>query len=275
MMYLLLLLHICIQILFQVRTFWEPDCIPQTPAACTRLPAMDWKPVATITGLLTFFLVFYGGQSYSRFQMFYADCVGLNGMLMNWTCLVRLHLPAETNVQWNAVRLILASMHILYYALHDDDHGVGPPISESEWRTITRRGLLSPGEVAAIKSYGGYKPFLPLMWALGEVEDALLATVAQERGGAGADATVASHMMERFRISDLLSNFRELAFTFRGHCGEISNWMNQPVPYPYFHILSLLLVLDLCLIGYALVLVRRAMPDRATAPSPRSPRPLP
>ena len=81
--------------------------------------------------------------------------------------------------------------------------------------------------------------------------------------------------MERFRISDLLSNFRELAFTFRGHCGEISNWMNQPVPYPYFHILSLLLVLDLCLIGYALVLVRRAMPDRATAPSPRSPRPLP
>eukprot|EP00325_Prymnesiales_sp_UTEX-LB-985_P018871 CAMPEP_0174762518 /NCGR_PEP_ID=MMETSP1094-20130205/109819_1 /TAXON_ID=156173 /ORGANISM="Chrysochromulina brevifilum, Strain UTEX LB 985" /LENGTH=266 /DNA_ID=CAMNT_0015968471 /DNA_START=419 /DNA_END=1219 /DNA_ORIENTATION=- len=35
----------------------------------------------------------------------------------------------------------------------------------------------------------------------------------------------------------------------------ISNWLKQPVPFPYFHALTLLLILDLLLIGYGLVVL--------------------
>jgi len=60
-------------------------------------------------------------------------------------------------------------------------------------------------------------------------------------------------MTARFSVSDLLSNYRELVFAFRGHCGQITNWLSQPVPFPYFHVLTVLLNMDLLLISYAFV----------------------
>ena len=53
--------------------------------------------------------------------------------------------------------------------------------------------------------------------------------------------------------TDLYACFRDLCFGLRGHCGQMSNWMKQPVPFPYFHVLTLLLVIDLFLISYGLV----------------------
>lgn len=46
-----------------------------------------------------------------------------------------------------------------------------------------------------------------------QVEDALL----PKQSGDASEADVERANSERFRVSDLLSNFRELAFTFRGH----------------------------------------------------------
>ena len=48
---------------------------------------------------------------------------------------------------------------------------------------------------------------------------------------------------------DLLSNFRDLAFTFRGHCGQLNGWLKQPVPFPYFHSLSLVMIFSFLLIS--------------------------
>ena len=59
----------------------------------------------------------------------------------------------------------------------------------------------------------------------------------------------------RFRVLLMIS----ASFTydgghfFAGHNGQISNWLQQPVPFPYFHVLTLLLLVDLLLISYGLV----------------------
>ena len=238
MFWVLQLIHAGLLVMANLTAAWEdPDCVLTPKFACSRLPPLSWTPVAVVTSLLTFFLVFYGSQSYGRMQMFYTHCVGLGGTAMNWTALVRNHFPDEPHVQWNAVRLILASMHIMYYTLNEAE-GISP----TEWETITKRNLLSTSEIVTLKEYKGYKPFLPLVWALGEVEDALLGHVEEER-----------FAEQRFRMSDLLSNFRELAFAFRGHCGQISNWMKNPVPFAYFHCLTLLLSVDMLLVSYGLV----------------------
>jgi len=211
------------------------------------LPEMAYSVISTITGLLTFFIVFYGSQCYGRFNTFYGHCVGISGNVMNFVALVRNHFPADPNVQWNATRLLLASMHIQYYTLNESSGGAA--IDPEEWDKIIKRSLLKANEIEILKTYTGYKPFLPLVWALAEVEDALLPKIK------GANATNDEKRMiseERYRVSDLLSNFRELCFTFRGHCGQINNWLKQPVPFPYFHVLTLLLVLDMSLISYGL-----------------------
>ena len=46
---------------------------------------------------------------------------------------------------------------------------------------------------------------------------------------------------------------QEKAFAFRGHCGQIHNLLQQPVPFPYFHILNLMLVITLTIVAYILV----------------------
>ena len=202
------------------------------------LPKMNWSAVGTVTALLTFFLVFYGSQSYGRLNTLYGHCVGLGGTLMNWVGLVKVSFPDDKDAQWNATRLILAALHIQYYTLNESSGGAA--ISEEEWSIIRQRSLLKQNEVALLTSYEGYKPFLPLVWALREVEHALRPA---------DDANVRRHL----HASDLLSNFRELAFAFRGHCGQITNWLKQPVPFPYFHALTVLLIVDLLLISYGLV----------------------
>ena len=54
----------------------------------------------------------------------------------------------------------------------------------------------------------------------------------------------------------LMYHFRELAFQFRGHCGQITNELAEPVPFPYFHMLTFLLFADLLAISWALVTLR-------------------
>ena len=171
------------------------------------MPNMEWRSVSAVTSLLTFFIVFYGSQSYGRMQKFYSHCVGLGGTCMNWSALVRNTFPQvdgqpNKDTQWNAVRLVLASMHIQYYTLNESEGGAA--ITPEEWKLIVGRNLLTHDEIEALKVYTGFKPFLPMIWALSEVEAALTTT------SDGKDDSEA-----RFRVSDLLSNFREARHTRR------------------------------------------------------------
>lgn len=88
------------------------------------LPRLSFSAVGTVTGLLTFFIVFYGSQSYSRLNMFFGHCVGIGGAVMEWTALVRNHFPEQAvDAKWNAVRLVLAAVHVHYYTLNASDGG--------------------------------------------------------------------------------------------------------------------------------------------------------
>lgn len=216
------------------------------------LPILQWSQVAVVTSLLTFFIVFYGSQCYSRMQSFYESSVGLMGCAMNWVGLVRNHLPRDGNLQWNATRLMLASMHIMYYTSQTSEGG--KDISATEWKSIVDRQLLSTEEIAIVQQYKGNQQFLMVVWALDEVEHGLRSAVRPTATPDAASGEVFDAFGgDRYCVGDLLSAFRDLAFTFRGHCGQINNWMNQPVPFPYFHILTVLLQVDLLLISYSCV----------------------
>ena len=74
---------------------------------------------------------------------------------MNWVGLVRNHLPRHGNLQWNAARLMLASMHIMFYTNQTSEGG--EEISELEWKSIVERQLLSTEEIAIVQRYKGYR----------------------------------------------------------------------------------------------------------------------
>jgi hypothetical protein len=265
---------------------------------------LDWKATTAVTSLLTFFIVFYGTQCYARFQKYYTHCVGMGGVCQEWTALVSLTIPDDGARRWNAVRLILASMHILLYSLDTNKDPKDPcEITFEEWKRMVERELLTWDEVRAVREYEGYMAFLPVIWALAEVCARLAACPAIEcasphaveliggsRGGCTcslcvwpslliciwrslliciwrslliciwpslliciwpsllisrpsqvdeglkADLAAKSHdkLGENLRATQTLDAFRELGFAFRGHCGQITNWLKEPVPLPYF-----------------------------------------
>jgi len=200
------------------------------------LPYLDWKAAALTTGLLTFFIVFYGSQSYGRFYTLFGHCIGLGGATMEYTALVKLHLIQEPAARWNAVRHILAAMHIMYFGLRN----VGTTVADidvEEWNTIRTRQLLTEGEIETIQAYKGFKPFLPVHWAMQEAEAQLLIV----------DPT------DSKSETLMLQQLQEKAFAFRGHCGQITNLLKQPVPFPYFHVLNFMIVITLTIVAYVLV----------------------
>lgn len=207
------------------------------------IPFMDWNAAKAFAQLLTFFLVFYVGNAYSRLNMFYGHCVGLSGSTMDWVGLVHNYVPPNRDVQWNCIRCILASMHIIYYSLNESSDGA-PAISDEEWGLLRSRNLLNLKEIEMLKAYKGNKPFLPLNWAMMEFENAINAGEIHEHD---------LSQCQRFRILDLLAQSRELLYHFRGHCGQITNWLKQPVPFQYYHALSLSLVGQLLIYSWGLI----------------------
>lgn len=54
-------------------------------------------------------------------------------------------------------------------------------IDEDEWKLIKSRALLTCDEVKKIKEYEGFKPFLPVTWALGECRKQVMIYLARAR----------------------------------------------------------------------------------------------
>jgi len=99
---------------------------------------------------------------------------------------------------------------------------------------LVQTSLLSQDEVAKLKAYRGFKPFLIQVWAMRAVADHIAADPYKAQGTA-------------------LGPFQAQALALRGNCADVVNMMTQPVPFPYFHTLTLMLSLNLVLCGYAMI----------------------
>jgi hypothetical protein len=92
----------------------------------------------------TLFIVFYGNQQYTRFLGFYNYCCGLGGITMDWATLVRNHLPHDQTLQWNAMRLPLAAVHIMFFTLNES-RGSDVPSDGATGRSTSHAEVQSDG----------------------------------------------------------------------------------------------------------------------------------
>ena len=225
------------------------------------LPEVDWRVASVTLSLLVFFLVFYTITEHGRYNAFFMHTVGIGGSVQEWAALVKLHIASgepATNLlvvdadaqppsaakgtmphrHWNAVRLVLASMQIMYYSIH------GTGVDDQEWSAMISRGLLGVDEARTLQSYPGNQPWLCLCWSLSEV---------QAQIGASADGDRADSLAFSLPKEKLLERFRKLAQQMRWHYGQIINGRRLTVPFPYFHLLQMLIIFNLLMISYASV----------------------
>lgn len=220
------------------------------------LPLLDWQASTVAMGLLTFFLVFYGNHCYMRYFELHGHCVAIGRQMMLWAHLVHLnfaHRSAAT--KWNMMRLMLGAMHLHYAFMRreEDPDGVEVQgVSTEEWRAMRRSNLFSRAEIATLQKYRGYRPYLAASWALNEVKLGILKDRPENPGGPAKSVLTTMPQLTIF------NNFNAVVQDFSGHCSSIMEVLQQPVPFPYFHVLKLLLLLALLILSYALIELLKA-----------------
>jgi len=186
------------------------------------------------TSFLVFFLVYYGGQCYARYYTMYNACMQMAGDVQCWVGLARVYFPtASPDILWNLSRHMVASVYFLYFELGGLASDGGRVITEAEWSVLFRSSLISASERKVLEKYRGSRFFLMQTWAL------RLATeqIAKPDTAKGADI----RELEKFALS------------LRQAGSNISNLLKQPVPFPMYHTLMLMMSVNLLVMAYAMI----------------------
>ena len=170
---------------------------------------------------------------------------------MEWVALLKLEFHhLDKSLQWNVLRLMLGALQVHYALLGGDEvdkDGVSRKgISEDEWRAIRTRNLLSRDEIRRLQAFAGFKPFLPVSWAMAEVKNILLRESERARavGTSSSSSSSSSSVTSMNALGDdvavraVIASFRDVAFKFRAHSSATFSLLNAPVPFAYFHVMK-------------------------------------
>eukprot|EP00929_Paragymnodinium_shiwhaense_P077157 TRINITY_DN39716_c0_g1_i1.p1 TRINITY_DN39716_c0_g1~~TRINITY_DN39716_c0_g1_i1.p1 ORF type:complete len:497 (-),score=99.18 TRINITY_DN39716_c0_g1_i1:289-1779(-) len=194
--------------------------------------------VAPCVSLATFSLVFYVGQCYNRYYQIYNSCCDID----TWTQTVVNELVTDFAFDINlrplyiaVVKYLLASIFYFYTKLNGD-HGVGI----EQWAVFRTKGLLTQTEVEFAKVWPGDTSSLFLQWALEATQVLVRAESVKERYTPPERAAITN------RLNTKLAN---TGSSIRCVC----NILNLPVPFPYFHLLNLLLMFSLMMSAWSAI----------------------
>ena len=238
------------------------------------LYALPWSTIGILSGLLTFYLVFFNSQCYGRFNTFYTACTTIAGTLQEVAMQVSTEMEGED--RWDCVRYLLAAAILVYMKVEDDEHHKTgePAVNEDEWDRLTKSELdwagpqekkrsasppdrlsrqatmakmkkpynppplLTDEEEVILREYTGNGQLLLMMWGLRAMRKGL-----QKRG----------------RQVEVYLMLEDSVLRLRRACAAITNMLAMPVPFPYFHALNLLMILVLAQYTYALVFLETYM----------------
>lgn len=192
----------------------------------------DISKVGTV--FLIFFLVYYGGNCYKRYYDMYNSCMNMAGDVQCWVGLSRVYFPAaNADILWNLSRHMVASVYFLYFELGGLASDGGRVITEAEWSVLFRSSLISESERKVLEKYRGSRFFLMQSWALRLAAD----QISKPDTVKGAD----------------IRELEKHALNLRKNGAAISNLLKQPVPFPMYHTLMMMLNVNLLVVAYALI----------------------
>lgn len=187
---------------------------------------IDWKIVSVITSMTTFFEVFYTNNVFARYLSLYNLTRYILGSLSNFAFDFRIHAGdrAQPMVRL-ATRFMLCSTFLFFYEL-------GGEVTEQEWGVLMEAKLIYREEVAVLRSIGRqHCSMVVLHWAGRVVRD----TVAEVH----APNNIIKGLVDR------LVKIRESE-------QRIKDTLHLPMPFQYFHLLNMMVVVNLLLWAYGM-----------------------
>lgn len=187
---------------------------------------IDWKIVSVITSMTTFFEVFYTNNVFARYLSLYNLTRSILGSLSNFAFDFRIHAGdrAQPMVRL-ATRFMLCSTFLFFYELSGE-------VTEQEWDVLMEAKLICREEVAVLQSIGRqHCSMVVLHWAGRVVRD----TVAEVH----APNNIIKGLVDR------LVKIRESE-------QRIKDTLHLPMPFQYFHLLNMMVVVNLLLWAYGM-----------------------
>mmetsp|Transcript_30443 Transcript_30443/g.87306 ORF Transcript_30443/g.87306 Transcript_30443/m.87306 type:complete len:392 (-) Transcript_30443:175-1350(-) len=188
--------------------------------------SLDWNEMKVISAATTFFEVFYTNSCFSRYNSLYDLSRSLLGNIYDFAFEIRLHLrkTSQSHVRL-AARWFAASVILFFYETNAD-------VSDREWEELLRQGLLKPDEKQFLASFHRHQRSLILLQWSGEVI----------RDGCSKAQTAANVVKS---LVDKLQKSRALEQT-------VVDTIDLPLPFQYFHLLNMMVVVNLLLWAYAM-----------------------
>lgn len=200
---------------------------------------MDWNDMKVISAITTFFVVFYSNQIFNRYQKLYSDTRNLITKITEFTFEVSLHVKESSLAHARLTsRFFLAATVVFFSEMKVNT-------STKEFEQFIEQGILKEPEVEHIeKFYKQQRSLILLHWAAKVVREGHSIAVKEKKAPANA-----------------LKSMIDKLVGARQSMQEVVDTLCLPVPFQYFHLLNVMIVVNLLLWAYVM-----AITDSAFAP---------
>jgi len=213
----------------------QTGIIPQLP--------VDWKASGAFQYFTTFFLTFYNGNCYARYQLLYTNCCELMdaALLFVREMTICFKEPEAWKHRLQATKWLLAGVDLFFMGV------CGNKLSMKEWSEVVKKGLLTKPEAQLLLKYPGPEVVPILMtWCMIAVMDALELPCFHERKDPSwylPRIQKIAHLHNRLDLilSKLMTAYR-----------VISETMALPIPFAYWHLMNLVFSLNFLLLALIL-----------------------
>jgi len=188
---------------------------------------MHWKTVQVVTAMTTFFEVFYTNHVFARYVKIYDLTRSILNHARDFSFDLRVYTASDEGVELArlACRFKMAAILLFFYDLSGET-------PEKTSQQILRNSLMSGKDIKRLSSYTpAQRSLIAFNWS-GQV-------VCSMEKSCGLPGNIARSLAER-----LISSKQDLQ--------TIHNTLQMPIPFPYFHLLNLMLVVNLGLWAYGM-----------------------
>lgn len=197
--------------------------------------AMEWDHLKILSAVTTFFAVYYSNLCWSQYTGLYTKVVTILRSACGLVMQVHLQLsPVSRGYAWMVSRYLLVVLLLFFHEQR------GHKVSENEWRKLVDGGLLrlNEAEVLQCQNWTSRQNIVILLHWCAE-----FCRLGFRKGSSARPQLTAGNALP------LMTN---PLLDIHGKLMEVRDNLDLQIPYPYFHLLHLMMVLNLSLWAYAM-----------------------
>lgn len=196
---------------------------------------LPWHLTGVTGSLMTFFVCFYNGHQFGRYNRLYDVTQDLLEIVVQLVCKLKVEIP-DRQLQRKIAKLVTASV-VMFFFERSGGGGDDGKVSRKEFSQLYHLQLLDENEIRALRSHcrnlrgDSVAAFLLLQWAM---------------------ELLISRTNEPEAREDFLAGILKKMYQVRACQAFVIQTMELPMPFQYFHIMNFMLILNLVLWAYSL-----------------------